>query len=137
MCAGPGFKYYWQDNRKFKKPTMIPAPDYVTNVFMWAEKLMNNEKVFPADEDQEYPENFRDIVGNIFKRLFRVYAHCFHHHLLDFRNLGAEGTLNSAFRHFALFVKEFHLIADDELEALREVYDHYTHYTGTAPGQIL
>jgi MOB kinase activator 1 len=126
MSAGPSFKYFWQDNRKFKKPTMLPAPQYVTNVFMWAEKLMNNEQIFPSSEDQEYPAEFLDVVKNIFKRLFRVYAHCYHHHLVDFRTLEAETTLNAAFRHFALFVKEFDLIPDPELGALREVYDHYT-----------
>jgi MOB kinase activator 1 len=126
MTAGAGFKYYWQDNRKFKKPTMLPAPQYITNVFLWAEKLLQNEKVFPGDEGQDYPANFKDVVSNIFKRLFRIYAHCFHHHLADFRRLGLEGTLNSRFRNFALFSKEFQLIPDQELAALREIYDFCT-----------
>jgi MOB kinase activator 1 len=126
MTAGPAFRYFWQDNEKCKKPKMLPACDYITRVLLWIEKQLEDEETFPTDPDGVYPENFLDIVSNIFKRMFRVYAHCYHHHLDDFRKIGAEATLNSQFRGFALFVKEFGLIPDDQLSPLRDLYDHCT-----------
>lgn len=123
MTAGPGYKYLWQDNDKYKKPTMLPANEYITNVMMWTERYINNEKYFPSDPNVPFPSDFQDIVKNIFRRLFRIYAHIYHHHRQDITKIGAEAHLNTSFRHFIFFAQEFKLIPDDQLAPLKEIID--------------
>jgi len=57
-----------------------------------------------------FPKNFVNIVKNIFKRLFRVYAHIYHSHFPKIVSLGEEAHLNTSFKHFIYFVQEFELI---------------------------
>ncbi|OHT16049.1 Mob1/phocein family protein [Tritrichomonas foetus] len=121
MTAGPGFQYYWQDNERYKKPTMLPAPEYITNVMAWTESFINDEKVFPCDPNVPFPPEFRGIVANIFKRLFRIYAHIYHHHRNDVIKMGGEAHLDTSFRHFALFCKEFKLIPEDQMKPLEQI----------------
>lgn len=119
--AGPGYKYYWQDNNKYKKPTMLPASEYISNVMSWAESYLNNEEYFPSDPYQPFAPDFRPVVANIFKRLFRIYAHIYHHHMDQVVKMGAEAHLHSSFKHFATFCKEFKLIPADQMAPLAQV----------------
>lgn len=123
MTAGPGYKYYWQDSDRYKKPTMLPAPEYITNVMLMTESYINNEKYFPSDPSVPFPSDFKKIVENIFRRLFRIYAHIYHHHRDDIRAIGAEAHLNTSFRHFMFFTQEFKLIPEDQLAPLKEIID--------------
>ena len=123
MTAGPGFKYYWQDNEKYKKPTMLPANEYITKVMIWVEGLLNDERIFPSDPNAPFPKDFLKIVQNIFKRLFRIYAHLYHHHRDDVIACCIEENLNSSFRHFMYYTNEFQLIPDNQLEPLRSIID--------------
>jgi len=107
MTAGPNYKYYWQDNDKYKKPTMLPAPDYISNVMLWVEGMLNDERVFPSDPAASFPKDFQKIVQNIFKRLFRIYAHIYHHHRDDIKHIGNEENLNSSFRHFMYYTTKY------------------------------
>ncbi len=60
-------------------------------------------------------------VKNIFKRLFRVYAHMYHSHVESIIALGAEAHLNTCFKHFMYFILEFGLVERKELEPLVEI----------------
>mmetsp|Transcript_28663 Transcript_28663/g.71380 ORF Transcript_28663/g.71380 Transcript_28663/m.71380 type:complete len:82 (-) Transcript_28663:123-368(-) len=62
-------------------------------------------------------------VRNIYKRLFRVYAHIFHDHYERVQSLTFESHLNTCFKHFMYFVLEFELIPKEELQPLRELID--------------
>lgn len=121
MSAGPGFKYAWQDGKKFKKPTELPAPEYISNLMQWAESIIDDEKIFPSDPSVPFPKDFRAQVSKIFTRLFRIYGHIYHHHLDDVKTVGAEAHLNTSFRHFILFSKEFDLIPEDQLAPLKDL----------------
>lgn len=61
------------------------------------------------------------MVKNIFKRLFRVYAHIYHTHAGKVSTLGEEAHLNTSFKHFVFFVNEFQLIDKKELAPLEEL----------------
>lgn len=50
-----------------------------------------------------FPNNFREVVKTIFKRLFRVYAHIYHSHFQKIVSLKEEAHLNTCFKHFTLF----------------------------------
>jgi hypothetical protein len=45
----PGrFEYLWQDSEKFKRPTKMPAPDYVEHLMAWVQSNIDNEQMFPS-----------------------------------------------------------------------------------------
>jgi len=72
-----------------------------------------------------FPKNFLSLVKNIFKRLFRVYAHIYHSHFPKIVSLGEEAHLNTSFKHFIYFVKEFELIDKKELAPLQELITQF------------
>lgn len=121
--AGPHYSFYWRDNDRYKKETMLPARDYITHVFVWAEQLINDETIFPPDVDIPFPADFDKIVKKIFSRLFRIYAHVFHHHQQDIIKMGFEAHWNTSFKHFITFVHEFDLIPQKELAPLQKLID--------------
>ena len=61
-----------------------------------------------------FPPDFVERVQNIFKRLFRVYAHIYYCHFERMSQLGAEPHLNTCFKHYMYFVFEFQLIPKKE-----------------------
>ena len=70
-----------------------------------------------------FPKHFRHLVKTILKRLFRVYGHIYHSHIKSFVELEAEAHVNSCFKHFVYFVKEFSLVDDRELAPLKDIID--------------
>lgn len=123
MTAGPGYKYAWQDNDKYKKPTMLPACEYIKNVLCWTEQLVTDDKIFPPDPSIPYPKDFMQICKNIFKRLFRIYAHIYHHHLEDMKRCSLQDQINHSFKHFISFSMEFKMIPEDQLAPLKSLID--------------
>lgn len=63
--------------------------------------------MFPSKIGVPFPKQFKSVVMNIFKRLFRVYAHIYHAHFPKIVSLGEEAHLNTSFKHFIFFVLEF------------------------------
>ena len=47
MSGGPKFEYLWADKIKYKKPTKLPAPQYISLLMEWAEAQINDESLFP------------------------------------------------------------------------------------------
>ncbi|KAJ5076075.1 mob kinase activator 1a [Anaeramoeba ignava] len=121
MSAGPKYEYHWADGQTIKKPQRLSAPDYIDRLMNWIQDLLDNENVFPSKMGYSFPKNFQSIVKIIFKRLFRVYAHMYHNHFDDITNLGEEAHLNTSFKHFMYFVREFKLIKNNELAPLKEL----------------
>ncbi|XP_077201366.1 MOB kinase activator 3B isoform X2 [Paroedura picta] len=50
MSGGPKYEYRWQDDLKYKKPTALPAPQYMNFLMDWIEVQINNEDIFPTSE---------------------------------------------------------------------------------------
>ena len=126
MSAGAKWQYLWQDGDQYKNPTAVPAKVYIELLFAWVEKLLDDQSVFPSDSAVPFPKNFKSVVSTIFKRLFRVYAHIYYHHLDDVRAEGVEPHFNTAFRHFYCFVHMFKLIQPSELEPLKQIIDSFS-----------
>jgi MOB kinase activator 1 len=121
MSAGASVNYLWRDGVKVKKPIEVSAPEYVELLMTWSESQLNDETIFPISFGSEYPKNFMPIVKQIYKRFFRVYAHIYHSHFSRIVRVGAEAHLNTCFKHFIYFVKEFKLIDDKELKPLEDL----------------
>lgn len=106
------YEYLWEDGVKFKRPTKLPAPEYVDALMNWAQGILDDERVFPNQigmppshtstkpllkpsrslrEGVPFPRNFRDTVRTLFRRLFRVYAHLYSNHFDHICALGIEG----------------------------------------------
>lgn len=126
MTAG-SYEYLWMDGLKYKKPTPVPAPEYVELLMAWVEAQINDESIFPLQLGTPFPKDFQQRVKKIFQRLFRVYAHVYLSHLDRIHDLGASAHLNTCFKHFIFFVKEFKLIEDDELQPLEMHIEQLTH----------
>ena len=120
MKAGPHFTYAWQDS-KMKKSQVVPAPDYINNVFEWVGKQVDDESIFPSNQDVPFPSDFKQVVSKIFQRYFRIYAHIFHHHRKHMSVVGGEPHLNTTFKHFMYFVHEFDLIPENQLQPLKDI----------------
>lgn len=96
-----------------------------------------------------FPRQFQTVVKNIFKRLFRVYAHIYYNHFQKIVSLGEEAHLNTCFKRtfpssvvsrlrqsrqrmdradalpdFYLFINEFNLVDKRETAPLQELIDN-------------
>jgi len=120
MSAGPKYEYLWMDGVKYKKPHKCSAPEYIDLLMTWVEDQINDPQVFPVESGIEFPKDFRNVVKTLLKRLFRVYGHIYHHHINKIIALDCEAHLNSCFKHFIYFVKEFQLVDEKELAPLAD-----------------
>jgi MOB kinase activator 1 len=86
----------------------------------WLDNEVSDPSKYPLDGDQPHPPNFvQKHVKVAFKRLFRVYAHIYHSHFQQFVQLDAQAHLNTCFKHFIYFVREFDLVDEKQLEPLK------------------
>ncbi|CAD6205074.1 unnamed protein product [Miscanthus lutarioriparius] len=123
MSAGPKFEYRWADGVQIKKPIEVSAPKYVEYLMDWIEAQLDDESIFPQKLGTPFPQNFKEVVKTIFKRLFRVYAHIYHSHFQKIVSLKEEAHLNTCFKHFTLFTWEFKLIDKAELAPLIDLIE--------------
>ena len=105
---------------RYKKATKLAAPEYVDALMNWAQGLLDNEDLFPSEMGEWSPrtrsratvgrvradhplrrartpgkpfaKSFRDTIGRLFRRLFRVYAHLYSNHFDHICALGIEGA---------------------------------------------
>lgn len=41
------YEYLWEDGSKYRRPTKLPAPEYVDALMNWAQGLLDDESIFP------------------------------------------------------------------------------------------
>jgi len=118
MSAGARFMYLWRDpnSKKYKKATEVPAPEYIALSMDKLENILNDPNIFTTGGD--YPKDFRKIVKDMSKKIFRIYAHIFHHHYTEVQNQKMETNFQFAFKHFVIFAMEFRLLNEKELEPM-------------------
>lgn len=102
----PRFEYLWQDGETYKRPTKMAAPLYIEQLMGWVQGNIDNEAVLPSRVGVPFPKTFPSLVRQIFKRLYRVYAHIYCHHYPVVRELGLEPHLNTSFKQYVLFIDE-------------------------------
>ncbi|KAL8672766.1 MAG: hypothetical protein Q9168_002792 [Polycauliona sp. 1 TL-2023] len=109
MKATDEFEYLWQDSDKYKRPTKMPAPEYIEHLMAWVQGNIDNEAMFPSRIGVPFPKTFPSLIRQLFKRLYRVYAHIYCHHYPVIIQLGLEPHLNTSFKHYVLFIDEHSL----------------------------
>ncbi|KAF0041935.1 hypothetical protein F2P81_005467 [Scophthalmus maximus] len=118
MSGGPKYEYRWQDEHKYKRPTALSAPKYMSLLMDWIEVQVNNENIFPTNVGTPFPKTFMQVAKKILSRLFRVFVHVYIHHFDRVSQMGAEAHVNTCYKHFYYFVTEFNLTDHKELEPL-------------------
>lgn len=121
FSAGERYKYLWMDaeSKEYTAPTKVSASCYCDLLFAWTERQLEDPKIFP--KSGEYPSKFIATVKQIFKRLFRVYAHLYYHHFEYVCTIGADAHVNTCFKHFILFAEYYSLIPEKELAPLGDL----------------
>ncbi|EDQ88676.1 uncharacterized protein MONBRDRAFT_35182 [Monosiga brevicollis MX1] len=123
MSAGPKYEYQWADGVNVKRPIRCSAPEYIDFLMTWVQAQLDDESIFPSKIGAPFPKDFLVLVKAILKRLYRVYAHMYHSHFNKIVALGEEPHLNTSFKHFIYFVKEFNLVEPRELAPMQELID--------------
>merc|ERR1719316_328459 len=102
----------------------LPAPEYMRNVLTFASTKLDDEAFAPSGDARlqapgaspDYAEDFDDVMGSIFRRFYRVYAHIYNHHYKALEQLDLHRHLNHVFRRLVLFLLEFDLLPAKEVE---------------------
>jgi len=117
MTAGKQFEYQWADEVKVKTPIEVSAPEYMDYLFCWAQDYFDNTSIFPMNEKQQFPRDFKPKVINILRRLLRVWGHLYWHH---YKDMNAEDRLvfDAAAARFYTYAKKENLIKKEELAVL-------------------
>jgi len=124
MSAGRN-EYLWKDGVNYKKPTRVSAPVYIDLLLNWVNDQISNPELFPVDENAKFPRNFTSRVKDIYKRLFRLYAHLYYSHFEKISSIGAKAHLNTCFKHFVFFILEFKLVDEKGLAPLKNFIDKF------------
>lgn len=118
MTAGPKFQWVWTDETGVCEVT---APQYTDAILTWLQIQLDDDELFPNKLGPSFPADFHDQVKLMMYKMFILYAHIYHHHFSDMQSMDAEAHLNTAFKYFIYFSREFSLIADEELEPMKEL----------------
>lgn len=69
----PGIHFLWKNNSETKS-VQLDASSYIVHVFVWIETQIEDEAIFPCEEDVPFPVTFRKALRKIFQRMFRIYV---------------------------------------------------------------
>lgn len=120
MTAGERFEYQWCHGPK-REQVSLSASKYIHHVLEWVQEQLDDEDVFPSrSDDKDFPPDFNVTCQSIAKRLLRVYAHIYHHHLDKVNQLKEEAHMNTSLKHFIYFIQEFALVSPNDLDPLKE-----------------
>ena len=89
MSGGAKYEYLWQDGQTYKKPTQLPASQYIALLMDWVEQKINNDAIFPTDTAIPFPKDFQKTCKKVLTRLFRVFVHVYIHHFERMVQIGA------------------------------------------------
>lgn len=110
-----------------KKPHRLPARDYASALFAWADALLACPAAFPQARGEPFPPGFRtEILQPLYRRLARVFAHLYFAHwreVADFSVLNAAAHLNTVFKHYVAFGREHGLLPEGELDPVRPLVE--------------
>lgn len=71
-----------------------------------------------------FPSNFETDIRNLYRQMFRCYAHLYHCHWLDpFYHLSCYKELNTCFIHFVNVGRLFELLEDKDVVPMQPLID--------------
>ncbi|EME49560.1 hypothetical protein DOTSEDRAFT_122217 [Dothistroma septosporum NZE10] len=143
MSAGP-MTWTWIDTRS--QPINLPAPTYIKHIQTWVAGKIQDESILPTSNFQTapplpdpqqvandpnhwlgkssgFPQRLEAEVKNMYKQMFRIYAHLYWQHWLQFWDLSAYRDLNTCFIHFINVGRIFGLLPDKEIEPMQPLIE--------------
>lgn len=123
MNAGPGVDYLWIDADK--KAVRLPANQYIDYTLSWISQKFDDQTLFPTQQGVPFPAHFMGVTKNIYRQMFRIFAHIYHNHFDKIIHLSLEAHWNSFFAHFVSFGKTFDLADPSDLAPLAQLIDAF------------
>ncbi|KAK4634989.1 Maintenance of ploidy protein mob2 [Fulvia fulva] len=143
MSAGP-VTWTWIDTRS--QPINLPAPTYIKHIQTWVAGKIQDESLLPTNNFQTapplpdpqqvandpnhwlgkssgFPQRFETEVKMMYKQMFRIYAHLYWQHWLQFWDLSSHTHLNTCFIHFINVGRIFGLLTEKDTEAMQPLID--------------
>lgn len=120
MTAG-NYEFMWTDHDLYKKATRLCAHTYIEYLMNWIIHLIENETIFPIQQDIPFPDNYMDTVRNILKRLLRVYAHIYCQHFQSLHSYELNDQFEFSVTHFIYFVDQFKLVSPYDMRPLADL----------------
>mmetsp|Transcript_11685 Transcript_11685/g.13437 ORF Transcript_11685/g.13437 Transcript_11685/m.13437 type:complete len:237 (+) Transcript_11685:432-1142(+) len=104
-------QYLWK-SAKADEAKEVEVGEYVDNVFVWLDSMSEDPAVFPVEEEDPFPADFRENYMKVsFKRLFRVFAIVYSNkELKKPEHKDAMKHLNTCFTHFVYFIIYWDLV---------------------------
>ena len=136
--------YTWIDQQR--KPMPLPAPTYIKHIQTWVGGKVLDPSLFPMDpftsapsipsaaqaaSDPNYwlgkpsgfPQRFESEIKNMYKQMFRCYAHLYWQHWLAFWDLNCYRELNTCFVHFINVARLYNLLGEKDMEPMQPLVD--------------
>lgn len=140
----PRTTYTWIDTKG--NPINLPAPTYIKHIQTWVNGKIQDQSIFPtinfstapplqriadiqADpnhwlgKSSGFPQRFENEIKNVFKQMFRCYAHLYWQHWLTFWELSAHRELNTCFVHFMNVGRIYNLLSEKDIEPMAPLVD--------------
>lgn len=130
--------YTWIDTNR--NPINLPASIYIKHIQTWVNGKIQDQAIFPTDtfttapalphpnahqdptfylgKTSGFPQRFEGEVKNMYKQMFRCYAHLYWQHWLVFWELGSHRELNTCFVHFMNVGRIYGLLNEKDVEPM-------------------
>ena len=72
-----------------------------------------------------FPQRFETEIKNMYKQMFRCYAHLYWEHWLFFWNTSTHRDLNTCFIHFVNVGRLYDLFTDKDVEPMQPLIDSW------------
>jgi MOB kinase activator 1 len=106
-----------QDPKIFVNDQFTSAPQIPT-----AESAMMDPNYWRG-KSSGFPQRFEHEIKNMYKQMFRCYAHLFWQHWLNFWELGMSRDLNTCFVHFINVGRLYSLLNEKDMEPMQPLVD--------------
>ena len=116
----------WEGGKKEPLSITIVMLNEIPLVAKLIDCLLPPSFLFFFLSDERFPRNFMAICKQIYKRLFRLYAHIYCAHHESIRSIGASAHLNTIFRHLVIFILQFSLVDRAEMAPLEKLIARIT-----------
>lgn len=136
--------YTWIDTNR--NPINLPAATYIKHIQTWVAGKIQDESVFPTTtftqappvpasqqlsndpnnwlgKSSGFPQRFEAEIKNMYKQMFRCYAHLYWSHWLQFWDLNSYRELNTCFIHFINVGRASSLLTDRDTEPMQPLID--------------
>jgi MOB kinase activator 1 len=124
----------------------LPAPTYTKHIQTWVGGKVLDTALFPVDpfttspsilspaqsqadpsywlgKPSGFPQRYETELKNMYKQMFRCYAHLYWQHWLAFWDLGCYRELNTCFVHFMNVGRLYNLLGEKDAEPMQPLVE--------------